>query len=227
MRLLIVEDDLELARLLKNYLESHKFVVDHQPNVSLGVHAATDVNYTAIIVDRMLPDGDGLDVIRQLRAQLSQAELPPFIVLSALGDVSEKVMSLDRGAVDYIVKPYEPEELLARLRVCIKYKATGKSSNVTIGNIDYNLYDQHLSINGRVVHLRRRELAIFDVLIRHHGRVVTYSALEQAIYSYDDDIASNTMASQVSRLRKILSDTQSGVTLKVMRNIGYIMSRDQ
>ncbi len=223
MRVLIVEDDLQIAKLLKRYLESHNFVVDHQETVGRGLQAVLDAKYSAVIIDRMLPDGDGIELIDKLKERRLEKDLPPFLVLSALGDVEERVASLNLGAVDYVVKPYEPEELLARLKVCIKHKTTGVDQTIALGNIVYDIQDQHIEIDGKALNLRRRELLIFDTLVRHQGRVTSYRALEEAVYSYDDDICSNTLASQVSRLRKALRDANSGVHIKVLRNIGYLL----
>lgn len=223
MRVLIVEDDIQIAKLLKRYLESHNFVIDHQETIATAIHAIEDAPYSAVIIDRMLPDGDGVELIDRLKETMLETELPPFLVLSALGDVEDKVLSLGLGAVDYIVKPYEPEELLARLKVCIKFKTISAKRMLKLGNIVYDTEDQCLEVNGEVLSLRRRELAIFDALIRQQGRVTSYEALENAIYSYDDEICSNTMASQVSRLRKNLADSSSGVTIRVLRNIGYML----
>lgn len=223
MRLLVVEDDLEIGGLLKRLLESNNFVVDHQTTVATAVQAILGTSYSAVIIDRMLPDGDGIDLINILKGRMLKEDLPPFLVLSALGEVEEKVMSLGLGAVDYVVKPYDPEELLARIKVCIKYKANGAGKTFTMGNVAYDSQGQHIEVNGAILSLRRRELLIFDILMRHQGkRITTHRALESAVYSYDDEICSNSLASHVSRLRKALRDSGADISLKVMRNIGYI-----
>jgi len=222
MRILVVEDDVEIAALLKRLLERNGYTVDVQHSLKLAMRVLSDFAYSAIILDRGLPDGDGISLIHELRKLKKKSEMPPFIIVSAIGELHDRVEGLDAGAVDYVVKPYEPKELLARLRVCLRLKAVHQSSEIEIGNIIYDSSAHRISVNGTPLNITRRGLLIFDVLAHNVGRVVSSDELENKVYGYEE-IGSNALTSQISRLRKALVESNSGVTIKVMRHIGYTL----
>lgn len=226
MRVLIIDDELELTQLLEQCLKQNGFSADIYHTKLDAIEAIRSTQYVAVILDRGLPDGDGLSVISDLRAIYPASKLPPFLVLTALGDTSQKVDGLTSGAVDYIVKPYDPDELIARLRICIETKQNIGGKTLKVGNLLYKPLRQILEVNGKPLQLRRRELAIFDVLMRNVGTVVSHDRVEEYVYGIGEHISSNTLQAHVSRLRKALEDCNAGVTLRVMRNIGYILQSD-
>ena len=223
MRILIVEDDVEIAQLVKAMLERNNYVVDWQETTEGAIEAISMASFDAIILDRSLPDGDGMTLLCFIKLSFPQEDRPPVIILSAMDGPQHRVEGLEAGAVDYVVKPYEPAELLARLKICLQFKTGRTNPVIKIGNIEYDKVDQRLSIHGRTLTLPRRELVIFDTLVRSFGSVVPHEKLYNAIYSYEDQIESNSAASHISKLRKKLQDENSGIDLKVMRHIGYYL----
>ncbi len=222
MRILVVEDELDVADVIRRLLEKNNYIVDVQHELRMAKEAILNAPYSAVILDRHLPDGDGLTLLEKLRETRLDEELPPFIILTAICDVQDRVEGLDAGAVDYMIKPYEPDELLARLRVCMKLKSNVRQRSLSAGSLDYDLATRTASINGRALSIRRRELAILDLLIRNLGRMVSMDALTDAVYGFDD-IESNALTAHVSRLRKTLDDSQSGLRIRVSRQIGYTL----
>lgn len=223
MRILIVEDDSDISELLTDLLEAEKYVVDCQPRIDLALEAIINAEFNLVILDRTLPDGDGLRLIKALSNELPAEKVPPFLILSALNDTADKVKGLDAGAVDYLGKPYEPEELLARIRSGIRRAIPSRSLIIKLGNSDYNPVTYQLLVNGVEVQLRRKEIFVFDVLMRNHNKIISHDKLEQAVYSYDEEISSNTLKSHVSRVRKALRYSNSDLKIDVVRHIGYIL----
>ncbi len=223
MRILVIEDDNEIAEMLVGLLEANGYIVDHQISIELAIEAIKGADYACVILDRGLPDGDGVDLIEQLKRELPSEELPSFLILSAHGQASDRIHGLSAGALDYLAKPYEPDELLLRLRICSNSKQSAQHKVINVANAQYDLNSRQLSVDGQAVALPRRELAIFDLLVRRKGEVVSHQAIENSIYSFDDEIASNTVSSQISRLRKTLANSGSGLHIRVMRHVGYIL----
>lgn len=226
MRILIVEDDKEIAELLIRLLEKHNYIVDWQSCIELSYEAIRNASFDLVVLDRNLPDGDGLSLIKLLKEKMAEADIPHFLVLSALGDLSDRIFGLDSGAVDYIVKPYEPEELLARIRVRLRNEKPSLRSIIQVGNGEYDRVSHTYTVEGKVVTMRRRELIVFDLLVKNMGQVVSHRRIDHAVYSYDDDITSNTLSSQISRLRRALREARSGVHIIAMRHVGYILKEE-
>ncbi|HET7437623.1 MAG TPA: response regulator transcription factor [Thermoanaerobaculia bacterium] len=222
MRILLVEDEPQLAAAMVSRLTAEGFVVDHLATLGEAIEAVMTTQYRAILLDRRLPDGDGLSLLPVLR---TRAAPPPVIVLTALDDVPDRVAGLDAGAEDYLIKPYAFEELLARLRVLFRRDgaAAAPLARVTIGRLDYDLSAREAVVGGNALNLPRRELAILDVLVRRAGRVVMREHLESQVYGFDDDIRSNALEAHISRLRKRLSDADAGVVLHGIRGVGYML----
>lgn len=221
MRILLVEDEPELAASVVARLKGEGFVVDHFGSLGEAIEAVMGAEYRAILLDRRLPDGDGLSLLPVLRTRPSP---PPVIVLTALDDVPDRVAGLDAGAEDYLIKPFAFDELLARLRVLLRRFATGTPApQVQVGRLQYDLAAHEPSVGGSSLALPRRELAILDALVRRAGRVVMREHLEAQVYSYDDDISSNAMEAHISRLRKRLADAGAGVIVHGVRGVGYML----
>jgi two-component system OmpR family response regulator len=223
MRILLVEDEPELAATTAARLTTEGFIVDQLGTLGDAIEAVMTTQYRAVLLDRRLPDGDGLSLLPVLRTRPSP---PPVIVLTALDEIPDRVAGLDAGAEDYLIKPYAFDELLARLRVLFRRDGTpssGPGPTVTIGNLVYDLSAREASVRGSSLGLPRRELAILDVLVRRAGRVVLREHLEEQVYGFDDDIQSNALEAQISRVRKRLAEAGAGVVVHGIRGVGYML----
>lgn len=218
MRILLVEDETSLGEMLTTGLARQGFVVDLAPSLSLAEEAVLGVSYDAIVLDRTLPDGDGLTLLSQIRRQSTHC---PVIVLSALGSSDQKIEGLDKGADDYLAKPFATDELLARLRAITRRPALLAEEKITLGALVFETGTRSALIGDLPLDLPRRELLVLETLILRAGRTVTREALEQAVYGYDDDIASNALDSHISRLRRKLAP--AGLEIHTMRGIGYLL----
>jgi len=221
VRVLLVEDEPELGATLAARLNGEGFVVDHMSSLGEAIEAVMGADYRAVLLDRRLPDGDGLSLLPVIRTRKSP---PPVIVLTAMDDVPDRVAGLDAGAEDYLLKPFAYAELLARLRVLLRRSGVEALANrVTLGRLEYDLSAREPSVAGTSLVLPRRELAILDTLMRRAGRVVLREHLEAQVYGFDDEISSNALEAHVSRLRRRLADARAGVILHGVRGVGYML----
>jgi len=218
MRILLVEDELEMATLLTAALSKQDILVDHARTLALAEEASLAHVHDAVLLDRNLPDGDGLSLIAHLRRRNAGV---PVIVLSALGSLDNRVAGLDTGADDYLAKPFSVDELLARLRAVLRRPAQMEANIVTVGQLQFDLNERLASIAGEPLDLPRRELLALEILVRRAGRTVARGALEEAVYGFDDEIASNTLDAHISRLRRKLTD--AGVQIHGIRGLGYLL----
>lgn len=221
LRILLVEDEPEIRTSLAARLTANGFVVDHFGTLGSAIEAVMGAEYRAVLLDRRLPDGDGLSLLPVLRTRPSS---PPVIVISALDDVPDRVAGLDAGAEDYLIKPFAFEELVARLRVLLRRAGSTEAAPcVSVGRLEYDLAARESKVAGKPLPLPRRELAIMDALIRRAGRVVMREHLQDQVYGYDEEISSNALEAHISRLRKRLADAGAGVVLHGVRGVGYML----
>ena len=220
MRFLLVEDEPEIAETMQKILHREKYVVDHAADLAQGREAMRSFDYPLVILDRRLPDGDGVSLLGFAERHAKSAR---FLVVSALGDVEDLVTGLDKGADDYIVKPFEPAELLARIRALMRRPTADTSTELSCGAIRFDPQTRAVTINGNTVVFARRELSVLEVLLQLAGRVATREMIEEAVYGYDDDIQSNTLESHISRVRKSLQQEEAGVTIHTVRGVGYML----
>ncbi len=220
MRLLLVEDEPQMAEALTAALSRYDIIVDHAPTLDIAENAARNNVHDVIVLDRQLPDGDGLTLLTYLRSIRS---IVPVIVLTAKGALADRVSGLDLGADDYLAKPFAVEELLARIRALLRRPATMAPTTARLGRLEFSLDSREVRVDGELIDLPRRELLVLEALVRRQGRTVLRSALEEAVYSFDDEIQSNALDSHVSRLRKKLADTQAGVEIHAIRGVGYLL----
>ncbi|MFD1911297.1 response regulator transcription factor [Halodurantibacterium flavum] len=218
MRILVVEDEAELGRMLVSALARKDIVVDLAPSMDVAREALALRSYAAVVLDRTLPDGDGLSLIPVIRAHDRSC---PVIVLSALGAVDHRVEGLDHGADDYLAKPFAIDELLARLRALQRRPAMAQQQVLEAGRLRFLPEHRSAEIAGQALSLPRRELLVLEALIRRTGRVVSRAALEEAVYGYDDEIASNSLDAHISRLRRKLEGAE--VEIHTIRGVGYML----
>jgi DNA-binding response OmpR family regulator len=217
----MVEDEPELGATLASRLKNEGFVVDLAASLGEAIEAVLGAEYRLVLLDRRLPDGDGLALLPVLRTRPLP---PPAIVLTALEDVPDRVAGLDAGAEDYLIKPFAYDELLARVRVLLRRSPAGSPApSVVVGRLEYDLATREARVEGFPMSLPRRELAILDALARRAGRVVMREHLESQVYGYDDEISSNALEAHISRLRKRLAEAGARVVLHGVRGIGYML----
>jgi DNA-binding response OmpR family regulator len=224
MKILLVEDEIEFADAVRGALEREKYVVDWAERLALGREALRAHTYDLALLDRTLPDGDGLSLVPALRAALPGVHI---IVLSARGDVADRVAGLDEGADDYLTKPFALEELFARIRAVRRRPAQLGLEQVQVGALVFDLANDEASVNGARLLLSRRELRVLATLVKRRGRTVLRETLEQGVYGFDDAIQSNTLDSHVSRLRRKLAEAGAGVEIHAIKGVGYLLRAQQ
>lgn len=220
MRILLVEDELEMADTLRMVLEREGYVVDHVASLADLHEAARLATSDVVLLDRTLPDGDGISAITELRRFNPGV---PVIVLTARDRIDDRVVGLDTGADDYLTKPFAKEELLARIRAVRRRPAALPSQQVQLGGLVYDMENDEALVGGVRLDLPRRELRVLATLMRRRGRTVLRGALEEAVYSFDDEIQSNSLDSHVSRLRGRLAAAKAGVEIHAIRGVGYLL----
>jgi DNA-binding response OmpR family regulator len=220
MRILLVEDQPEMVAALRTALTRHDMIVDQALNLGEAEAILADSSYNAVVLDRQLPDGDGLSLIPKLRAS---GNLVPVLVLTARGELNDRVAGLDKGADDYLAKPFAFEELLARLRALLRRPANLQSDIVRAGRIAFDFVHREASIEGAVLDMPRRELLVLEALMRRMGRMVQRSALMEAVFGLDDAVQPNALDTHISRLRRKLADADAGVTINGVRGVGYLL----
>lgn len=220
MRLLLVEDEPQMAEALTAALGRFDIVVDRAPDLGFAREAVAQDVHDVIILDRQLPDGEGLELIPHLR-KLGIAV--PVIVLTARGSVRDRVSGLDVGADDYLAKPFAVEELIARIRAVMRRPAKIGPTRARIGQLEFSLDDRAAYVADELLDLPRRELLVLEALVRRQGRTVLRQVLEEAVYSFDDEIQSNALDSHISRLRRKLAEANAGVEIHSIRGVGYLL----
>lgn len=220
VRILLVEDELQLAETLRAALERERFIVDHADRLATAREALMLASFDLVLLDRTLPDGDGLSLVPAMRA--SNPGLP-IIVLSARGEVSDRVAGLDEGADDYLIKPFSLDEMLARIRAIRRRPADLVGEDIRAGSVIFDLANEEVTVAGVRMELPRRELRVLAALMKRRGRTVLRESLEQAVFGFDDEVQSNTLDSHISRLRRKLSDAEAGVEIHAIRGVGYLL----
>lgn len=217
MPLLLVEDDRALATGLLRALRSYGLTINH---VDTGGEALAAIDASppeVVILDIGLPDIDGLTVLRRLRKHHPDL---PVLLLTARASLSDKVAGLDSGADDYLPKPFDMEELLARLRALQRRVSAVKSSEIHVGAVSMDTTTQQVWIDGNQAELSRREYMLLKALMENAGRVQTRDALETRLYAWGEEIASNAIEVHVHNLRKKLGPD----FIKTVRGVGYVVS---
>jgi two-component system OmpR family response regulator len=221
VKVLIVEDDPELAQALAAALRRQKWVVDIADSLSQAELLALGAAHDVVVLDRGLPDGDGLTLIDTLRAAGVQL---PVLVLTAMNAVPDRVSSLDRGADDYLAKPFAIDELLARLRALVRRPAAARNrSALAVGRLSLDPDARQLLAHGIPLILPRRELLVLETLMLHKGLTVQRERLQSRVFGDGEDIRSNTLDAHVSRLRSKLEKIDAQVEIHSIRGVGYLL----
>ncbi len=214
MQILLVEDDRPLAASLQKALLKSGYASNHVETGKAALHTLQVEKPDILILDIGLPDTDGISILRTLRK--TDKELP-VLLLTARDSVEDKVQGLDSGADDYLAKPFEMTELLARLRVLGRRLGTVKSSAINIAAVSLDTVDQMVTLDGEEVELSRKEYMLLKSLMENAGRVQTRSTLENRLYSWGEEVASNALEVHIHHLRKKLGND----FIKTIRGVGY------
>lgn len=221
MRILIIEDDNDVASFIQRGLEQAGYVVDRAETGRDGLFLATTESYDALIIDRMLPGVDGLTIVRTIRA--SEINVP-VLILSALDEVTDRVDGLKAGGDDYLVKPFAFVELQARIEALLRRKATATDSELTtleVADLKMDLLRRQVSRAGTNIELQQREFLLLEYLMRHVGQVVTRTMLLEAVWGYHFDPQTNVIDVHMSRLRAKIDKDFDPPLLHTVRGAGY------
>jgi DNA-binding response OmpR family regulator len=221
MRILIVEDEPEIAALLGEQLRDAGFECDRVGSIGDAVDALRGFSYELALLDRRLPDGDGLSALPSMRAVSPRTRI---IVLTARDAPHDKAHGLDAGADDYVAKPYDREELLARIRARLRQSSAGALPPTTIGALVLDHVSGQMSVHGRPFIVNRREYALLDALIRRVDQVAPRGTLIQEAYGLDEPVLPGALDTLVSRLRKRLADVDARVVIHLVRGRGYLLT---
>ncbi|MDB5570431.1 MAG: two component transcriptional regulator, winged helix family [Hyphomicrobiales bacterium] len=221
MRLLVVEDNKELAGLLVEGLKAGGYEADRAARADEALHMAGETEYVAIVLDLGLPDADGMSVLRALRARL---DATPVLVLTARDSVNNRVEGLRAGADDYLVKPFAFEELLARLEALLRRPQQQIASLLSIADLTLDVASRRVHVGGQLQTLSSREVAVLEILLRRKGRVVPKRLIEDQLFGLSGDVSSNAVEVYVHRLRKQLADRTPSIQIHTIRGVGYMVA---
>lgn len=221
MRILIVEDELHLAEALTQILRKNNYTVDAVYDGEAGLDNALSNIYDVIILDIMLPKVDGISILKEIR---TEGISTPVILLTAKGEISDRVTGLDSGADDYLAKPFATEELLARIRALSRRKGEVLTDNtLKFGDIELNTATLKLSSNSKEVKLILKESELLDLLISRKNSATSKELIIEKLWGFDSDVEHNNVEVYISFLRKKLTHLNSDVIINTVRNVGYTL----
>lgn len=218
MRILVVEDNAELAQWLARTLRKEQYTVDCIDNGADADFALKSEKYNLVILDLALPKLDGKEVLRRLRAR---QDTTPVLVLTANNTIQSRVSELDQGADDYMAKPFEIEELEARIRMLMRRSSGQASPLIACGDLSYNSNTREFQIAQQPLALTPRERAVLEMLVRKTGTTVTKQALAQSLFSLNEEASTDAIEIYVHRLRKKLEP--SSAEIMTLRGLGYLL----
>ena len=225
MHILLIEDDINAASYVIKGLKESGHVVDHASDGEEGMELSLTLKFDVIIIDRMLPKLDGLSLIKKIRDQKINT---PILILSALGEVDEKVLGLKAGADDYLAKPFSFSELLARIEVLVRRTNPEiKETSIKVGRLIMNLLTRQVHRNGIEIELQPREFRLLEFLMRRSNQVVTRTMLLEGVWEYHFDPQTNVIDVHISRLRSKIDKPFDGKEmLFTERGAGYALRTD-
>jgi two-component system OmpR family response regulator len=225
MRILVIEDDATVAGFLKRRLGEDGHVVDHAANGPDGVRLADENDHEVMIIDRMLPGVDGLRVIQTVRDNGNQT---PVLILSALGEVDDRVQGLKAGGDDYLVKPFAYSELMARVESLVRrFSSQEEQISLEVADLKMDLLSRDVSRDNQPIDLKPREFLLLECLMRHAGQVLTRTMLLEAVWDYHFDPQTNVIDVHISRLRQKVDRGFSQALIHTIRGAGYVLRAPQ
>ena len=223
MRVLAIEDNRRFVDLMRSHLTKRGFAVDVAETLADGLVMASSASHDVVLLDLSLPDGDGKEFIDRLRRDRSAT---PIIVLSARGEIAERLGSLDRGADDYLVKPFDLDELVARMHAVARRGGARQEESLSFADVVFDQRRRVVHVNGRLVALRPREAALLELLLLRAGEPIHRDMLLSSLYNLDEEIGSNALDVHVHHLRRRLADAGARVSIATVRGHGYALRGD-
>jgi len=224
MRLLLVEDNERFAVLLKRGLAAAGFVVDVLPTAEAAAAALRASRFDIVVLDLGLPDADGLDVLGEMRRH---QDATPVLILTARGSLEDRVIGLQSGADDYLVKPFALEELVARLQALLRRPGNLLGVTLQLGNIALDTVARQVFVGDQPIFFSAREIAVLEQLLRRSGRVVAKNLLADNLYGLSQEVGSNAVEVYVHRLRKHLAEAGASVQIHTLRGVGYLIAEEK
>lgn len=221
MEILIVEDEAAIADFLERGLSREGFAVQAAVDGAEGERLALDHAFDLVVLDRMLPGRDGLEVLAAIRRAKPSL---PVIMLTAKADVADRVEGLDHGATDYVTKPFSFEELAARVRAHLRQADSEAATTLEAGGIRLDLVERRAERDGLAIELPKREAELLAYLMRHAGRVCTHEEILAAVWDYDHDPGTNIVQVYIGYLRRKLRRSGSPAPIETVRSVGYKLS---
>ncbi|RAI99273.1 DNA-binding response OmpR family regulator [Paenibacillus pabuli] len=221
MRILIAEDEVHLAEAVSQILKKHNYSVDMVHDGRSGLDYALSGIYDLLLLDIMMPEMDGIAVLKKLR---SEGNHTPVILLTAKGEISDKVTGLDYGADDYIAKPFATEELLARIRAALRRKGeVVPEDGLKFGDIELNTTQLKLSVQGKEIKLNLKENELLELLITRKQAITSKEQIIEKLWGFDSEVEYNNVEVYISFLRKKLTFLNSAVRINTIRGVGYVL----
>ncbi len=222
MRVLLVEDDVKIASFVVKGLKEAGFAVDHAANGEDGLHLALTMSYDTAIIDIMLPELDGLGLLKEMRGQGIST---PVIILSARRSVDDRIKGLQAGSDDYLTKPFSFVELLARVQALIRRSSGGTTdpSHLQVGDLSMDLFKRDIIRAGKKIDLQSREFALLEYLMSNAGRVITRTMIMEHVWSYDFDPQTNVVDVLVCRVRNKVDRGFKDKMIHTIRGVGYVL----
>lgn len=214
MRLLLVEDDIRLAEELSKSLRHKGYAITQMPTAESAMNSLASNEFSIMILDLGLPDMDGIDLLKKAKKKYPNLSI---IILTARDTTTDKIDGLDAGADDYLAKPFDIDELLARLRAMERRLGTATSSLIDINEVSLDVASHELDVSGEKVELPRRVFMLLKALMENHGRIQSKQHLEKTLYEWGEEVSSNAIEVHVHNLRKRLPDK----FIKTIRGVGY------
>lgn len=224
MRILLVEDDAKIAAFILKGLKAAGFAVDHVADGEAGLDMALSEPYDAAVIDVMLPGRDGLSLVARLRRDDIRT---PVLILSARGEVRDRVRGLETGADDYLTKPFAFSELLARIQALVR-RASGRpeATGFTVGDLTLDLITREVFRGGRPIELQPLEFSLLAYLARNAGRVVSRTMIMEHVWDYHFDPGSNVVEARISRLRDKVDRDFERKLIHTVRGVGYVVKSE-
>lgn len=221
MKILLVEDEIHLSEALVYTLKKNNYIIDVAFNGIEGQEMAETAGYNIIILDRMLPGKEGLEVLKTLRMQ---GITTPVLILTAKDSIKDRIEGLDSGADDYLIKPFSKDELLARLRALARRQIDViNNDEFKMGCMCFNPLKGEINVNGKITKLSSKESQIFEILIKNKNVVITKEQLLEKIWGFQSDVELNNIEVYLSYLRKKLAVSGCGIVIETIRGSGYCL----
>jgi len=220
MRILLVEDEKKLAGFIRRALKEDGHIVDLCHDGDTGLHRAADEPYDAIILDLMLPGRGGLEILSDLRGK---GKITPVLILTARDSLQDRVTGLDRGADDYLTKPFALDELRARVRALLRRGKSGTSTVLQFSDLSMDLVDRSVRRGKRVVELTQKEFSLLEYFLRNPRRVLTRTSIAEHVWDYNFDWGSNVVDVFVNGVRRKLEESKETRLIHTLRGVGYVL----